>query len=76
MNRRLLGGCQIPIAGFASVKFGKIKIRGLVGRHDGMETFHAEITGKVEDAESLGTALAERLLAQGADNILKNIYVG
>ena len=76
MNRRLLGGCQIPIAGFASVKFGKIKIRGLVGRPDGMETFHAEITGKVEDAESLGTALAERLLAQGADNILKNIYVG
>ncbi|NQY51311.1 MAG: hydroxymethylbilane synthase [Piscirickettsiaceae bacterium] len=75
MNRRLSGGCQIPIAGFASVRSGKIRIRGLVGRPDGIEILHAEITGKVEDAESLGTALAEQLLAQGADKILANIYI-
>ena len=76
MNRRLSGGCQVPIAGFALMESGKIRMRGLVGRPDGAKILRSEIKGNVEDAEALGTALAEDLLEQGADKILYDIYDG
>lgn len=74
MNKRLAGGCQVPIAGYALLDHGNIWLRGLVGRPDGTLTLRAEIQGKAEDAESLGIALAEDLLSQGADEILATIY--
>jgi len=74
MNKRLAGGCQVPIAGYALLDNGQIWLRGLVGRPDGSLTLRAEVRGKAEDAESLGIALAEDLLAQGADEILAAIY--
>jgi len=74
MNKRLSGGCQVPIAGYALLDNGNIWMRGLVGRPDGTLTLRAEVRGKAEDAESLGIALAEDLLSQGADKILAAIY--
>ena len=74
MNKRLAGGCQVPIAGYALLEDGNIWMRGLVGRPDGSLMLRAEVTGKAEEAESLGIALAEDLLSQGADEILAAIY--
>lgn len=74
MNKRLNGGCQVPIAGYALLDNGNIWLRGLVGRPDGSLTLRAEVRGKAEEAESLGIALAEELLSQGADDILAAIY--
>tara|TARA_R110002050_G_scaffold269917_2_gene412554 strand:- start:94812 stop:95693 length:882 start_codon:yes stop_codon:yes gene_type:complete len=74
MNKRLAGGCQVPIAGYALLENGTIWLRGLVGRPDGSLTLRGEVRGKAEDAESLGIALAEDLLSQGADEILAAIY--
>ena len=74
MNKRLAGGCQVPIGGFALLENGQIWMRGLVGRPDGTQMLYAEITGKAEQAESLGIQLAEDLLAQGADKILAEVY--
>ena len=31
MNARLMGGCQVPIAGFAVLNHDKLFVRGLVG---------------------------------------------
>lgn len=76
MNKRLAGGCQVPIAGFALLEEGEIWMRGLVGRPDGSEMLRAEVKGKAEDAEALGIALAEDLLAQGAEKILADVYGG
>lgn len=76
LNKRLAGGCQVPIAAYALLNDGTIWLRGLVGRPDGSEMLRAEITGKAEDAEALGIALAEDLLAQGADKILADVYGG
>jgi len=70
----LNGGCQVPIAGYALLDNGNIWLRGLVGRPDGSLTLRAEVRGKAEEAESLGIALAEELLSQGADDILAAIY--
>lgn len=74
MNKRLAGGCQVPIAGYAILDNGNIWLRGLVGRPDGTLTLRAEVRGKAEYAESLGIALAEDLLSQGANAILAAVY--
>jgi hydroxymethylbilane synthase len=74
MNKRLAGGCQVPIAGFALLEEGEIWMRGLVGRPDGTEMLTAEVRGSAEQAERLGIQLAEALLAQGADKILADVY--
>jgi hydroxymethylbilane synthase len=74
MNKRLAGGCQVPIAGYALLEDDQIWMRGLVGRPDGTEMLTAEVRGAAADAEALGVALAEDLLAQGADKILADVY--
>jgi len=76
LNKRLAGGCQVPIAGYALLENDQIWLRGLVGRPDGSEMLRAEITGNAADAEALGIAIAEDLLAQGADKILADVYGG
>ena len=78
MNKALEGGCQVPIGSFALIKDGsngeEIHLRGLVGAVDGSKIIHSEIHGLVEEAEALGNALAQDLLAQGADEILQQVY--
>ncbi|MCL4125942.1 UNVERIFIED_CONTAM: hypothetical protein GTU68_012668 [Idotea baltica] len=74
MNRRLAGGCQVPIAGFALIDGDEVWLRGLVGMPDGSQMLTADSRAKVEDAEALGEAIAENLLAQGADKILAEVY--
>ena len=74
MNRRLAGGCQVPIGGFALIDGDEVWLRGLVGKPDGSEMLFADARAKVEDAEALGEIVAEQLLAQGADRILAEVY--
>jgi len=75
MNRRLEGGCQVPIACFATLdEQQQIYLRGLVGKPDGSEVLRAEIKGPAADCERLGVELAEELLRQGAEAILKEVY--
>jgi len=74
MNERLGGGCQVPIAGFAELNDEQLQLRGLVGRTDGSEILRSAIFGQPSEAASMGTALAEELLARGADTILEALY--
>jgi hydroxymethylbilane synthase len=73
MNNRLNGGCQVPIAGFAILENSEIFLRGLVGRPDGSEVVRGEIRGPAENAVKLGQQLAEQLLNDGADVILREM---
>jgi len=70
---RLGGSCQSPIAGFATLAGDKIQLRGLVGSPDGSQVFEDGVAGAAGDAAKLGTALAERLLAAGAEALLKSL---
>lgn len=70
MNSRLNGGCQVPIAGFAELDGDRLRMRGIVGSADGVSLIREELFGSAEQPEALGTELAERLLARGADRIL------
>jgi len=71
LNRRLEGGCQVPIAGYAVLEGDGLWLRALVGSPDGRTVIRGEVRGAPADAEALGTGLAEELLARGADRILR-----
>ncbi len=74
MNRRLEGGCQVPIAGFALIEDTEVYLRGLVGEPDGSWVIRAEGRAVTADAEALGIRVAEELLAGGAATILRTLY--
>ena len=76
MNRRLEGGCQVPIACYATLNAdnSELYLRGLVAKPDGSLILREEATGNPADAESMGISMAERLLAAGAKEILDAVY--
>lgn len=74
LNRRLEGGCQVPIGSFAELSSGSLKLRGLVGAIDGSEILRASLSGNPDDAEQIGVQVAEQLLASGADRLLAQAY--
>ncbi|MGB0446096.1 MAG: hydroxymethylbilane synthase [Pseudomonadales bacterium] len=74
LNRRLEGGCQVPIACFAELQGDNLYLRGLVGDPSGKTVLRAEVTGPRAKAEQLGVQVAEMLLDQGAGAILAKVY--
>lgn len=74
LNRRLEGGCQVPIACYAVLEENQLWLRGLVGDPDGSELFEVEGRGAMNEPEALGIRLAEELLAQGAGKVLERVY--
>lgn len=73
-NAYLEGGCQVPIAGYATLQDGKIHIEGRVGSPDGQTLLRAEMTDEAHNAQQLGEKLARNLLEQGAGDLLKALY--
>ncbi|AWM59302.1 hydroxymethylbilane synthase [Pseudomonas songnenensis] len=74
LNKRLNGGCQVPIACYAVLEGEQLWLRGLVGQPDGTLLLRAEGRAPAADAEALGVQVAEALLAQGAEQILQAVY--
>lgn len=74
MNKTLEGGCQVPIGSYAEISDNQLHLRGLVGAIDGSKILHSDVHGSLENGEALGKALADKLLADGADAILKQVY--
>jgi hydroxymethylbilane synthase len=71
MLRGLGGGCQVPIGAVTKITEGDLTLRGVVLPPDGSQRVEAEIVGPMEQAESLGQELADRLRARGAGELLK-----
>lgn len=71
LSRALAGSCQVPLGGYADVSAGRVRLRGFVASPDGSQLvadeLHADIAGS---AMELGAALADRLIARGAREIL------
>jgi len=72
--RRLQGGCQVPIAAYATVAGRGVRLEGLVSSVDGKELIRDTVEGFIEDPEAIGIQLAERLLVRGGDRILQAVY--
>jgi hydroxymethylbilane synthase len=78
--RRLEGGCQVPIAAYAELDDRgadtSIRLHGRVISLRGDRMVEGRQTGLAADetdAERLGSALAERLLTEGASEILAEV---
>lgn len=73
-NAYLEGGCQVPIAAYATLSADTLSIEGRVGGVDGQVLLVAKQQGAVAQAETLGEQLAQDLLAQGAGELLKALH--
>lgn len=71
--KRIEGGCQVPIAGYGKVENDIFVIRGLVADLDGKTVITDTQKGPLESSESIGVALADRLIFMGAKRLLENL---
>jgi hydroxymethylbilane synthase len=81
--RRLEGGCQVPVAAHASLESGSggatLRLHGRVISLVGDRVAEGRERGPVgspEDAERLGLSLAEKVLDEGAADILAEVRAG
>ena len=74
--RRLDGGCQVPIAAHAVLEGEELVLEALVADPLGKVVFRDTVrcAATLEEADAAGQKLAEKLLADGADKILAELY--
>ena len=75
VSRALGGSCEVPLGAFAEVHDGKIILRGFVALPDGSRITRAELSGPLNDPETLGDRLADMLCADGAKEILASLML-
>ncbi len=73
--RELEGGCQVPIGVNTVIESDTLTLTGLVAALDGKRVVKDQINGLAVHAEQLGIELAQRLRAQGAQEILEEIFI-
>jgi len=64
------GGCRTPLAAHAVCDNGELTIDAAALDPDGGQAFFERSTGPTDEAARIGSQLAERLLALGADSIV------
>jgi hydroxymethylbilane synthase len=72
--RELQGGCQVPIGAYAWIEGDRIKIKGFISDLEGERFLEDYEEGSLQEAEEVGKRLAQRLLSEGGEEILKEIY--
>ena len=72
--KTLEGGCQVPIAAYAEIKDNTLTIVGYISDLEGKRVFKDKISGNKENAEEIGTELAQKLLDEGGKQVLDEIY--
>ncbi|SHH05789.1 hydroxymethylbilane synthase [Massilia sp. CF038] len=64
------GSCQIPLAAFATVDQGTMRLRAMVATPDGTRMASAELSGPADAPEALGEQVSKLLADQDANAIL------
>lgn len=67
----LEGGCQVPIGVNAQLQGDMITVKAILGLPDGSEMMSEEIVGKREEYTMLGKKLAQKVIDNGAQELLK-----
>jgi hydroxymethylbilane synthase len=67
------GSCHVPVGGFARVAGAQISIEAFLGTPDGSRMVRARSSGRIDEAEKIGTALGQQLLAAGGGEILRSL---
>jgi hydroxymethylbilane synthase len=66
------GGCQVPIGASAELRDGMLRLEAVVAHPDGSEVLRE--TGNGDDPVKLGESVAARLLKEGGEAILDEVY--
>jgi hydroxymethylbilane synthase len=69
--KRLGGGCLAPATGFATWVGEALHVEAVVGDADGQRLIRDRETGAAQDGVALGQRLAERMLSNGAGELLE-----
>jgi len=72
-SRTLAGSCTVPLGAYATKQDNSITITGFVASIDGKQMLRETMSGDANDAETIGKALAEKLISLGADKILAEL---
>lgn len=72
--RELQGGCQVPIGAYAWMEGGRIRMKGFISDLEGKRFLEGYEEGGLQEAEEVGKRLAQRLLIEGGEEILREIY--
>ena len=72
--RSLEGGCQVPIGVNTEISGDNLTLTGIVASVDGQKFVKDTVIGIANNAEALGTELAQVLRQQGAQEILSEIF--
>jgi hydroxymethylbilane synthase len=64
------GSCTTPLAGYALLEGGRLRLRAWLATLDGARILREDRTMSAEDPEALGRAVAEAMLARGAREIV------
>lgn len=67
------GGCQVPMGAIAKIEGDEISIHGFVGEVDGAKLLKAQLTDHVDNYDQIGQKLAEKLMKEGAQEILDKV---
>jgi hydroxymethylbilane synthase len=71
--KQLGGGCQVPMGAVTKID-NKLTIRAVVLSPDGKRRIEVEGEGTPAEAENIGKIAGKKLLANGADVILEEVY--
>ena len=69
----LSGGCHVPFAAHATLEDNTICLEALVGSEDGSEIVKESLKQKYEANKQLGSEIADKILAKGGREIIKNL---
>ena len=72
--RRLQGGCQVPIGGYATLEGERLALTGMVADLQGRRVIRRVLQGEARQADEIGESLAEMVLSAGGAEILAAIY--
>lgn len=72
-SRTLAGSCTVPLGAYATKQENTISITGFVASVDGKQMLRETMSGDANNAESIGKALADKLISLGADKILAEL---
>ncbi len=67
------GDCKVPAGIYAVPSGDKLEASAFIAAPDGKVLYKGAMKGNIYEAESIGRTLAERLLADGGDRVLKSL---
>ena len=70
VSRGLGGSCEVPLAAYAEIEGGRLRLRALVGNHRSGELVEVCVDGAIDDAEAIAAQAVAELKARGALQLL------